>query len=286
LPEFHAGACSTKIDRSIGLLSPLEPISDPADPRLTVYQNLPDATLHARHGLFMAEGELVVKLAIDSGLALRSIVLTPSRLRTLESWLIRASCPVYLAEPAMLDAVAGIHLHRGVLAAGVRPPARDPLELARRSSRVLILEDLANHDNIGGLFRVAAAFGIGAVVLSPRCGDPLYRKSIRVSMGHALRVPFATLEPWPEGLAQLRSLGTTIAALALDGETKPIDHLGALSPGRPVGILVGAEGPGLSASALAHADLRLTIPMAPGVDSLNVVVAAGIACSRLPGKPA
>ncbi len=260
----------------------IDPISDPIDPRLAVYRDLPDATLLARHGLFMAEGELVVKLAIDHGISLQSIVLTPARVDSLRPWLERAACPIYLVEPSVLEAVAGFHLHRGVLAAGRRPTPAEPSALTQRATRVLILEDLANHDNVGGLFRVAAAFGVQAVLLSPRCCDPLYRKAIRVSMGHALRIPFATMERWPEGLETLREQGFAIAAMTLGTDAAPPSSLSKLHAQDRFAVMVGTEGRGLSDHAQALATFRVRIPMAPGVDSLNVVVAAGIALAHVP----
>ena len=260
----------------------IDPISDPLDSRLAVYRDLPDATLLARHGLFMAEGELVVKLAIDHGISLQSIVLTPARVESLRPWLERAACPIHLVEPSVLDGIAGFHLHRGVLAAGHRPIPVEPVALTHRAKRVLILEDLANHDNVGGLFRVAAAFGVQAVLLSPRCCDPLYRKAIRVSMGHALRIPFATLDPWLEGLETIREQGFNIAALTLGPDARPPSALGVLTPEARLAIMVGTEGRGLSDHAQALATTRIRIPMAPGVDSLNVAVAAGIALAHVP----
>jgi tRNA G18 (ribose-2'-O)-methylase SpoU len=243
----------------------------------------------------MAEGEVVVRRLISLATgpspthALHSVLLTPTRLETLRDALDRLSpkTPVYLASQPLMDAITGFHIHRGVLAAGFRPsePALDAV-LQSRSPRqtLLVLEDLANHDNIGGIFRNAAAFGAAAVLLSPRCADPLYRKSIRVSAGHALSVPFARLSPWPAALTGLREAGHRLAALVTDVDAAPLADWASSAPERTT-LIVGAEGPGLTPAARAHADDLVRIPMAPGVDSLNVGVAAAIVLHALAARP-
>jgi tRNA G18 (ribose-2'-O)-methylase SpoU len=269
------------------------PISNPSDPRLADYANLKDRQLAAMadlsrpdpSGTFMAEGELVVRQLALSGLVIRSLIMTPTRLETMGDLVasLPDHIPVYLLPLEAMSTIVGFHIHRGVLAAGQRPPDRDPRQLARDARTALVLEDLANHDNVGGVFRTAAALcGLDrtAIFLSPRCCDPLYRKAIRVSMGTALRVPFARLSPWPDSLGILREAGFTIVALTPDEKATPIH---ALPPCPRPALLVGAEGPGLSEETLRQADLHARIPMAPGVDSLNVVVAAGIALDRLRG---
>jgi tRNA G18 (ribose-2'-O)-methylase SpoU len=203
--------------------------------------------------------------------------------------------PVYLAPQDLMNAVVGFNIHRGVLASGYRPTPPLLQSLLAASAALVILEDLANHDNMGGIFRAAAALAGPAnphaphadagpaprgasILLSPRCCDPLYRKAIRVSIGAALRIPFARLEPWPEALAAIKSAGFSLVALTPDPAAVPIDHLAP--PPRPA-LLLGAEGPGLTPGALAAADLRVRIPINPATDSLNVVVAAAIALHRL-----
>lgn len=269
----------------------IEPIATPDDPRLAGYRSLADATLEARHGLYVIESELVARVAIQRHAAgmirLQSLLLTPTKQAAMEDVLRHFEGSVYVASAPILEAIAGFHVHRGVLGLGERSPLPTTSELAAKARRLLILEDLSNHDNVGGLFRVAAALGIDAVVLSPRCCDPLYRKAIRVSMGHVLRVPFAWTGDWPGELAALRAEGWPIAALATNPEARGPE---ALAPWRidreqRLAILVGAEGPGLHPQTLALADTVVRIPMAPGVDSLNVVVAAGIALSHQFASP-
>jgi tRNA G18 (ribose-2'-O)-methylase SpoU len=184
--------------------------------------------------------------------------------------------PVYSADKWVLSEVVGFRVTRGVLAAADRAPAPDPAELARSARRIAVLEGLNDFENLGALFRNAAAFGVDAVLLDPRCADPLYRRSVRVSMGHVLRVPFAALPaPWPDSLV-LPADCTTIA-LTPAGPTALRD----VPPPPRWAVLLGAEGPGLTEAALARADLRVRIPMAPGVDSLNVATAAAVAFAQL-----
>ncbi|MBL9031942.1 MAG: RNA methyltransferase [Phycisphaerae bacterium] len=285
----------------------LVPIDSPADPRVADYANLRDRQLAARAGLgdrpgvFLAEGELVVRTLIDSGRRVRSVLITPTRLESMRDAIDRlpAEVPVYLAGPGVMDGVVGFHIHRGVLAAGDRWPEPTLAEVLARATRVLVLEGLANHDNVGGLFRVAAALGgveataqdggassersrhRAAVVLSPGTCDPLYRKAIRVSMGSALRVPFATATPWPAVLADVRRAGFRLVALTPGAGAVPIERLDPSGP--RVAVMLGAEGPGLSAEAMAMADVRVRIPIDPSVDSLNVVTAGAIALHRLRG---
>lgn len=279
-------------------------VTDPADPRVSAYRNVRDRDLHRRDGLFMAEGRLVVEtLLARSALRAASVLVTPSAWSALEPIITARPGdrlpPVYLAEQGVMDDIVGFHIHRGALAAGVRPEptsATGAAERARasaagrgRAARLLVLERVNNHDNVGGLFRAGAALGAGGVVLSPGCADPLYRKAIRVSMGCALTLPFslASEAEWPGVLRELAAAGWTVAALALGPESA---ELGAWSKAEggprgamagPIAVLLGAEGPGLTARALEHAAVRLRIPIEPGVDSLNVVTAGAIALERL-----
>lgn len=274
------------------------PISDLADPRIADYAGLKDAQLkslaagpeHAP-GVFLAEGELVVRQLLASGLHIRSVLLTPARLESMRPDLsgLPQGTPVYLAEQPVMNGVVGFNIHRGILAAGQRPAPLDLPSLLKSAQTLVLLEDLANHDNIGGIFRATAALaglprpehpGGAAILLSPRCCDPLYRKAIRVSMGTALRLPFARLHTWPDSLAAIREAGFTLIALTPAPGAVPISELDRNRIGRPA-LLLGAEGPGLSPAALAAADLKVRIPIDPSVDSLNVVVAAGIALAAL-----
>lgn len=269
------------------------------DPRVSDYANLKDAQLRALRegsgeaGVFLAEGDLVVRQLVESGLRVRSVFLTPERLEALRGDLSRlpAGVPVYVAEPAVMVSVVGFNIHRGVLAAGDRPQEPELGRLLESARTLVVLEDLANHDNVGGIFRATAALaglpeggrGGGAVLLSPRCCDPLYRKSIRVSMGMALRVPFARLDPWPGGLERVRAAGFRVVALTPDPGAVPIGEL-RREAGERVALLLGAEGPGLSGAAMGAADVRVRIPISGAVDSLNVVVAAGIGLASLAGE--
>ena len=275
------------------------PVHDLADPRLAPYATLRDAELLHRQspsnpvigsaGAFMAEGELVVRHLIDSPFGVESVLTTPNRLRTIQDALERLppETPVYLADQPLMNSIVGFNIHRGLLAVGLRGREPTAAELIARARVLLVLEDLVNHDNIGAMFRNAAALvGPSAgILLSPRCADPLYRKAIRVSMGHALRVPFALLPDWPAGLADVKAAGYRVIALSPEPGAADLHDLEArlradAHPPR-LALLLGTEGAGLTPAALAAADERIRIPMARGVDSLNVAVAAAIALHRL-----
>jgi tRNA G18 (ribose-2'-O)-methylase SpoU len=254
-------------------------VSDPSDPRLDDYRNLTDAQLRARAGAFIAESELVVRRLLQSRFPTRSLLIAESARHRLDKLPVPDSTPVYIAPDDMLRQVVGFHFHRGVLAAGERlppPPLPDVLSSARL---FVVLENTANTDNMGAVFRnTACLVGRGAaVLLSPGCCDPLYRKALRVSIGYALTVPFTHAEPWPQALSQVAQAGFTVLALTPDPHAEPVE---ALPRGGRYALLLGAEGPGLSPGAFAHAARRVRIPMAEGADSLNVATAAAIALSR------
>lgn len=261
------------------------PVDDLSDPRLADYADLrdaekrPDRAAGAR-GQFIAEGELVVRLLLRSPYRVRSVLLATRRRDALAPVLqpLPPGVPVYLLPQEAMNRLVGFNIHRGVLAAVERGAGPDLPSILAGARSLLILENLANHDNVGGIFRNAAALAEGAaVLLNPGCCDPLYRKAVRVSLGHVLMTPFARAEPWPEVLERVRAAGFTLVALTPAPDARPID---AVQVARPA-LLLGAEGPGLTAGALAAADLRVRIPLAPGVDSLNVAVAAAIALHRL-----
>lgn len=270
-------------------------ITDPQDPRIGVFLNQKDAWLKAAHnpqshsdqapqsepdhGRFIAEGVLVVEHLLDSHFPVESIFVSRSRLPSVESLLSRvpASIPVYVAEQDLMDTVVGFPIHRGLLACGCRLPNPDPLELAKACRALIVLEDLSNHDNVGSVFRSAAALG-GAgvgVLLSSRCCDPLYRKALRVSMGHVLRVPFATVDDLPSFLPLLHNMGYTSLALTPDPGAHSLSSVKDQQPDRPV-LCLGAEGPGLTDALQSAVLQRIRIPMASGVDSLNIAVAAAV----------
>ena len=224
-------------------------------------------------GFFVAEGLTVVSRLLGSPHRVRSVVADPIRYERLRP-VGRAGVPVYVVPNEVLCAAAGFPVHRGVLAAADRWPLPDWRAAVDGARRVLVLEGINDHENLGVIFRNAAGLGADAVLLCPQCCDPLYRRSVRVSMGHVLTVPWTRLEPWPGALKELRGSGFSLVALSPAGD--PIEHL---TPGADerLALLVGAEGPGLSAAALAIADQRTAIPMRHGVDSLNVASATAVA---------
>ena len=253
-------------------------ITDPQDERIADYRALTDVELRTRweppNGLFIAEGELVVQRAIKAGYRLRSVLIDEKRVEQL-AWL-PAEAPLYTGVPAVLEAITGFHVHRGVLASFHRRPLPDLAEVVAGARRLAVLEGLNSHTNLGALFRSAAALGIDAVVLSPTCADPLYRRSVRVSMGEVLAIPYARAEPWPAALATIREAGFTLMAMTPAADAVPLQHLSAAQRARPA-LLLGAEGPGLTRPALAASEIRVAIPMHHEVDSLNVATAAAIA---------
>lgn len=265
-----------------------EQITDPGDPRLRDYVRLTDIALRLRseaeHGLFLAEGELVLGRALDTGHRLRSVLLADNRWDLLEPGLrtrLEADgAPVYVGEPGVLEQVTGFHVHRGVLASVHRPPPRPVQDVLAGAQRVVVCEEVNNHTNIGALVRAAAALGVDALLLDPRSADPLYRRAVRVSMGAVFALPWARLAPWPAALHDLRAAGWRLLALTLAEGSVPLDQV-RVAAGERVALLLGAEGAGLTAGAVAAAAESVTIPMAAGVDSLNVAAAAAVACWEL-----
>ena len=248
--------------------------------------------------MFVAEGRLAVAALLRSTYEVASLLVDERRVAaaaTLVADAEAAGAPVYVAAPEVVAATVGFDLHRGIVAVGRRPPGIEPDGLlravtaaaaaGRRRAVVLVAEGLNDHENLGGLFRNAAAFGVGGVLLDPSSADPLYRRCVRVSVGHVLGVPFARLAPWPGGLEAVRAAGFTLVALTPGREGAPVVPLGrfaATAAAAPaVAVVVGAEGPGLSEAARAAADVAVAVPMAPGVDSLNVATAAAVACYAL-----
>jgi tRNA G18 (ribose-2'-O)-methylase SpoU len=267
----------------------LERITSPDDPRIADFANIREAELVRARGVFIAEGvEVVRAMVAASRFPLRSILIAERHLEPMSDVLERANAPVYVAPQEVLSAIAGFDLHRGCLAAGERsaiPGAESLLKDLPARATIVAAEAIANHDNVGAIFRNAAAFGAEAVLLDPRCADPLYRKAIRVSMGHVLRLPFARLDPWPDALDRLRAEGFALWALS----PRATLELGAwLADGDPppprVALLFGTEGEGLSAPALARAEIHARIEMAEGVDSLNVATAAAVALFAMRAK--
>ncbi|GAA3219716.1 RNA methyltransferase [Pseudonocardia petroleophila] len=261
-------------------MATLIPVDDPADPRLDDYRDLTTADRRpdrpGGRGLVIAEGVVVVRRLLASPYLVRSLLGVPRRLDELADDLAAIDVPAYAADADTMATAVGFHLNRGVLAVADRAAPVDAAALARTARSLAVLEGVNDHENLGSLFRNAAALGVDGVLLGPRCADPLYRRSVRVSMGHVLRVPFADLAgPWPGALDLLRDAGLRVAALTPAPDAVPL--AGAGLGGRRVAVLLGAEGPGLTDEALAAADLRVRIPMATGVDSLNVATAGAVA---------
>jgi tRNA G18 (ribose-2'-O)-methylase SpoU len=255
-------------------------IGDPTDPRLDDYRDLTTADRRpdrpGGRGLVIAEGVVVVRRLIESPYPVRSLLGVPRRIEELTAELARLDVPAYATDADTMATAVGFHLNRGVLAVADRAAPVDARELARTARVLAVCEGVNDHENLGSLFRNAAALGVDGILLGPRCADPLYRRSVRVSMGHALRVPFAPLPgPWPESLDLLREAGLRVAALTPAPDAVPVSAAGLA--GERVALLLGAEGPGLTPEALAAADVRVRIPMATGVDSLNVATAAAVA---------
>lgn len=261
-------------------------ITDPADPCLADYVGLTDVALRSRsepeRGLFIAESTSVIERALEAGVRPRSFLMEDRWWEPLQSMLRDAdageagSIPVYLADREVLQAITGFNVHRGALASMHRPPLREVGDLVPETGRCLVavLEDIVDHTNVGAIFRSVAALGADAVLVSPRCADPLYRRSVRVSMGTVFQVPWTRMPEWPGGADLLRDLGFTVAALALTPQAVSLDDIDL--PERTA-LVLGTEGDGISDRGLAAADMHVRIPMAGGVDSLNVAAAAAVA---------
>ncbi|HTF09691.1 MAG TPA: RNA methyltransferase [Asanoa sp.] len=259
---------------------PVTMITEPEDERLADYRALTDVELRTRweppHGLFIAEGELVLRRALRAGYRPRSFLVDEKRIDQFADLTEAGTAPVYAAGQSVLEQVTGFHVHRGVLASFHRRPLPELGTLLADARRLAILEDVNNHTNIGAVFRGAAALGVDAVLLSPSCADPLYRRSVRVSMGEVFAVPYATLAPWPTALAQVREAGFTVIAMTPAPDAVPLQRL-TEQQRQKAALLLGAEGPGITPAAIRASDVRVAIPMRKDVDSLNVAAAAAVA---------
>ncbi|MBV2363219.1 TrmH family RNA methyltransferase [Streptomonospora nanhaiensis] len=261
-------------------------VPDPADPRLADYVRLRDTNLRrsieAEHGLFMAEGDKVIRRALTAGFAPRSLLLTRRRLDALADLAAAVDAPVYVVDQAVAESLTGFDVHRGALAAFHRRPLPEPGAVLERARRVVVLEDVLDHTNVGAILRSAAGLGVDAALLAPRCADPLYRRAIKVSMGAVFTLPYSRLTDWYGGLGLLRERGFHLMALTPAADAVPLPAALAAAAGRPAALLLGSEGDGLSSRWLAQADTPVRIPMAGrDVDSLNVTAAAAIACYEL-----
>jgi len=269
---------------------PIE-ITDPGDPRVSDYFTLTDVALRTKvepeRGLYLAESEKVIRRALAAGHRPRSFLMAQRWLTDLSDLVVQAESdgvPVYFAQHPVIEAMTGFHLHRGALASMHRPALLAPQVLLKDASRVVILEDIVDHTNVGAVFRSAAALGVDAVLITPRCADPLYRRAVRVSMGTVFQVPWTRIDRWPGGVQVLREYGFTVVAFALGDGAISLDDLAANQPDR-LAMIFGTEGDGLSRLAVKGADLVVKIPMAGGVDSLNMAAASAVAIWALRPRP-
>ncbi|MGH3368848.1 MAG: TrmH family RNA methyltransferase [Nocardioidaceae bacterium] len=258
----------------------LTEVTDADDPRLADYRDLRDVSLRkhleAEHGLFLAEGEKVVRRAVEAGFSARSFLMAPRWLEGLADVLDASDAPCFVVSEDLAEQVTGFHVHRGALASLERRPLRPAAEVLAAARTVVVLEDVVDHTNVGAVFRSAAALGVDAVLLSPRCADPLYRRSVKVAMGAVFSVPYARLHDWYDGLDVLTDAGFTTVALTPAADAVEIEE--AVRGLDRVALLMGSEGPGLSQRWMQAADRRAVIPMAAGIDSLNVAAATAVAC--------
>ncbi|GLY31692.1 rRNA methyltransferase [Kineosporia sp. NBRC 101731] len=258
-------------------------LDDPNDERLADYVSLTDVVLRTRlepaGGLYMAESEKVIRRALRAGHRPRSMVLAEnwrSSLDDLVADMLAADVPVFTGPIDLIEKITGFHVHRGAIAAMHRPALPPVAQVIENARRIVVLENITDHTNVGAIFRSVAGLGADAVLVTPRCADPFYRRSVRVSMGTVFQVPWTRIDPWPEGIDLLQMAGFTVAALALRPDAVSLDDFVASAPPKAA-LVLGAEGDGLSPVTIEHADRTVTIPMAGGVDSLNVAAAAAVA---------
>ncbi|MCW2844750.1 MAG: hypothetical protein JWN22_2666 [Nocardioides sp.] len=258
----------------------IQEISDPADPRLADYRDLRDVQmrkhLEAEHGLFLAEGEKVVRRAVEAGFTPRSFLMAPRWLEGLADVLATTDAPCYVMPESLAEEVTGFHVHRGALASLERRPLPSVSTVLERARSVLVLEDIIDHTNVGAILRSGAALGFDAVLLAPRCADPLYRRSIKVAMGAVFTMPWTRLPDWHDALPSLSAAGFTTVALTLADDAVPVEQ--AVAGLDKVALVLGSEGHGLSPHWEQSADRRAIIPMREGIDSLNVAAATAVAC--------
>lgn len=259
-------------------------ITDPADPRLADYRDLRDTQLRrhleAEHGLFLAEGEKVVRRACEAGYGARSFLMAPRWLPGLADVLDASDAPCYVLSEALAEEVTGFHVHRGALASLERRPLPAVEEVLAGARSVVVLEDIVDHTNVGAILRSAAAMGFDAALLAPRCADPLYRRAVKVAMGAVFALPWTRLPDWYDALPALSRAGFTTVALTLAADAVPVEE--AVAGVDRVALVLGSEGHGLSERWQESAERRAIIPMARtvehGVDSLNVAAASAVAC--------
>jgi tRNA G18 (ribose-2'-O)-methylase SpoU len=261
-------------------MAELVEVDDPTDPRLADYRDLRDVqlrqSLEAEHGLFLAEGEKVVRRAVEAGYPVRSFLMAPRWLDGLADVLAASDAPCYVVSEQLAEQVTGFHVHRGALASLQRRPLPSVEEVLAGARTVVVLEDVVDHTNVGAIFRSAAALGVDAVLLSPRCADPLYRRSVKVAMGAVFALPWTRLPDWYDALPAVSDAGFTTVALTLAEGAVPVEE--AVAGVDRLALVMGGEGHGLSPRWSAAADRRAIIPMSAGIDSLNVAAASAVAC--------
>jgi tRNA G18 (ribose-2'-O)-methylase SpoU len=268
--------------RGLGVPAGEETRDDPIA-LLTDYVGLTDVALRRRtepeHGLYMAESEKVIRRALAAGHRPRSYLIAARWLTDLADLVEGAErdrVPVFVGPDDVMEELTGFHLHRGAVASMHRPELPPLDSVVRDARRVLVLEDIVDHTNVGAAFRSGAALGIDAILVTPRCADPFYRRAVRVSMGTVFQVPWTRIQPWPRAVDGLREAGFTVAALALTEDAVTLDELAATPPER-LALVLGTEGDGLRPRTITAADVTVRIPMAGDVDSLNVAAAAAVA---------
>jgi len=268
--------------RGLGVPAGEETRDDPIA-LLTDYVGLTDVALRRRtepeRGLYMAESEKVIRRALAAGHRPRSYLMAERWLTDLADLVEGAErdrVPVFVGPDDVMEELTGFHLHRGAVASMHRPELPPLDSVVRDARRVLVLEDIVDHTNVGAAFRSGAALGIDAILVTPRCADPFYRRAVRVSMGTVFQVPWTRIQPWPRAVDGLREAGFTVAALALTEDAVTLDELAATPPER-LALVLGTEGDGLRPRTITAADVTVRIPMAGDVDSLNVAAAAAVA---------
>lgn len=263
-------------------------VEDPDDPRLGDYRDLRDVqlrrSLEAEHGLFLAEGEKVVRRAVQGGFQPRSFLMAPRWLDGLADVLEESDAPCYVVSEALAEQVTGFHVHRGALASLHRRPLPGVAEVLSGARSVLVLEDVVDHTNVGAILRSGAALGFDAALLSPRCADPLYRRAVKVAMGAVFSLPWTRLDDWYDALPMLEREGFTTVALTLAEDASPLEE--AVADVDRLALVLGSEGPGLSERWQRSAHRRAVIPMHAGIDSLNVAAASAVACYVAGRRPA
>lgn len=264
----------------MGRVADLIPVTDPGDPRLADYRDLRDVELRkhleAERGLFLAEGEKVVRRAAEAGYRARSFLMAPRWLDGLADVLAASSAPCYVVTEDLAEQITGFHVHRGALASLERRPLTPLADVLDGARTVLVLEDIVDHTNVGAILRSGAALGVDAALLAPRCADPLYRRAVKVAMGAVFSLPWTRLPDWYDALPDLSARGFTTVALTLADDAVPLEQ--AVAGEEKVALVLGSEGHGLSERWETTADHRAVIPMRAGIDSLNVAAAAAVAC--------